>query len=367
MKILHRLASLKVFFLVSVLFVGLITLSTRILESQATLYPDTDGDGITDKLELFAGLNPNEDECQPRKCRGISVQGSIDGEYLLLLMGQNLSMQEKAFDDVSKIESLKLVFKEYIQFSPSYIKIGLYTYGKNKCSSVEEIHSPFKQISKSNIFKELDSLQPSGNNSVVAGLEKLREDLKDKKGKFNILVVMDSMDTCNGNLSAAIRSFDSLNKFRTGIKFYFVGLGFPKSQVQEMEKLTLETNSKFIPVNSLYELRKIFDPPFREVINSLRGMVCLQVELDDLIRCESNKINQLRRLSVKKLMNPINKDFSPEEKDYFLQQIPVVEQNSKLKLETYDLYKKDISNTYQKRIIEISKIITLERDYQRSP
>lgn len=367
MKTFHNDTSRRLILFSSLFLIILTVFSSKILESQATLYPDSDGDGITDKLELFAGLNPNEDECQPRKCRGISVQGSIDGEHLILLMGQNSTMKEKAFDDITKMESVKGVFKEYIQFSPSYIRIGLYTYGKNGCSSFEEMQSPFKQSSKSILFRDIESLQPSGNNSVVAGLERLKDELKDKKGKFNILVVMDSMDTCGGNLSAMLKSFESLNTFRTGIKFFLVGIGFPTNKIQELERVALETNSKFIPVSSHYELKKIFDPPFREVINSLRGMVCLQVELDDLIRCESNKINQLRRLSVRKLMNPINKDFSPEEKDYFLQQIPVVEHNSKIKLETYDLYKKDISNTYQKRIIEISKIITLDRDYQRSP
>lgn len=328
--------------------------------SQSSLFPDSDGDGITDKLELFAGLNPNEDECQPRKCRGISVQGSIDGEYLILIMGQNLSMQEKFSDESSKLDSLKSVFKDNIQYSPNYIKIGLYSYGKNGCSSLDEIHSPFKQNGKSNILKELEVQQPSGKNSVASTLEKLRDDLKDKKGKFNILVILDSLDSCNGNLKEAIRNLNSLNNFRTGIRLYFVGMMLDKLQSEELEKITNSTTSKFINVNSLAELKRIFDAPFREVINSLKGIVCLQVELDDLIKCESNKINQLRRLSSKKLTNPINKNFSPEEKDYFLQQIPVVESNSKLKLETYDLYKRDTSMTYQKRIIEISKIITID-------
>jgi len=77
-------------------------------------------------------------------------------------------------------------------------------------------------------------------------------------------------------------------------------------------------------------------------------------------RCESNKINQLKRISLKKLSNPIDKDFSIEEKDYLLQQIPAVESRSKIKLKTYDQFKKDSSGNYQKKIIELSKIINLE-------
>ena len=95
--------------------------------SQAILFPDSDGDGITDKLEIYAGLNPKEDECQPRKCRGISIQGSINGEYMILLLGQNLSMQDKSFDGVTKLDSIKSVVKDYVQNSPNFIRIGFLT------------------------------------------------------------------------------------------------------------------------------------------------------------------------------------------------------------------------------------------------
>jgi hypothetical protein len=331
-----------------------------VLFSQAISFPDTDGDGITDKLEIYAGLNPKEDECQPRKCRGISIQGSINGEYLILLVGQNLSMKEKGFNGESKLDSIKSVVKEHIQYSPNFIKIGAYTYGRQGCSSLDEIQSPFKSGSKSYLIKEIESLNPLGSSSIATSLDRLFEELKDKNGKFNILIIGDGSDTCEGNVSQSLQNLLGLNSFQRGIKVFFAGVNLSPEKSIELGKIFDSPHSKFIAVNSNGDLKKIFDHPIKEVINSLRGMVCIQVELDDLIRCESNKINQLKRISLKKLSNPIDKDFSIEEKDYLLQQIPVVESRSKIKLKTYDQFKKDSSGNYQKKIIELSKIINLE-------
>jgi hypothetical protein len=327
-----------------------------VIISQAISFPDTDGDGITDKLEIYAGLNPKEDECQPRKCRGISIQGSINGEYLILVFGQNLSMKEKGFNGESKLESIKSVVKEHIQYSPNFIKIGAYTYGKQGCS-LDEIQSPFKSGSKSNLIKEIESFYPSGSSSIALSLDRLSEELKDKNGKFNILVIGDGSDTCEGNISQSLQNLLGLNTFQRGIKVFFAGVNLSPEKSIELGKIFDSPQSKFVAVNSNGDLKKIFDHPIKEVINSLRGMVCIQVELDDLIRCESNKINQLKRISLKKLSNPIDKDFSMEEKDYLLQQIPVVETKSKIKLKTYDQFKKDSTGNYQKKIIELSKII----------
>ena len=331
-----------------------------VLYSQGILFPDSDGDGITDKLELFAGLNPNEDECQPRKCRGISIQGSINGEYIIVILGQNLSMQEKEFEGISKLDSIKLLYKDFIQYSPNYVRMGTYTYGKNGCSALDEVQSAFKNGSKSGLIKEIEILQPSGKSAISESLDKLRDELKGKKGKFNILVILDDIDTCGGNLETSVKKLTAMNNFRTGVKVFFAGIKLAKPKAEVFEKLSTDNSVKYMPIENSTDLKKIFDPPIKEIINSLRGMVCLQVELDDLIKCESNKINQLKRISIKKLNNPIDKDFSAEEKDYFLQQIPVVELNSKIKLEAYDLYKKDSSNNYQKRIIELSKIVNTE-------
>ncbi len=341
------------------LFSLLFLLFSSILLSQALLYPDSDGDGITDKLEIFAGLNPKEDECQPRKCRGISIQGSINGEYLILLIGQNLSMKEKGFEGDSKLTSVKSILKDYIQYSPNFIKMGAYSYGSQGCTSFNELQSPFKNGSKSSLIKEIDSLQPQGSSSIAYSLDKLSEELKEKVGKFNIMVIGDSSESCEGNLKQSIQNLLALNSFQRGIKVFFVGMQI-SIEKPELENLFESPQSKFIPVDSYSDLKKIFDYPIREVINSLRGMVCIQVELDDLIRCESNKLNQLKRISIKKLNNPIDKDFSMAEKDYFLQQIPIVESKSKIKLRTYDLFKKDASLNYQKKIIELSKIIALD-------
>ncbi len=344
------------YFLIFISFFIFISISF----SQSILFPDSDGDGITDKLEIYAGLNPKEDECQPRKCRGISIQGSINGEYMILLLGQNLSMQEKSFDGISKLDSLKMVVKDYVQNSPNFIRIGAYTYGKQGCSAYDELQSPFKSASKSNLIKEIDSLQASGNSSIALAVDKLRDELKNKKGKFNILLIVDDLNKCEGNLSDSLKKLMSLNTFQTGIKVFIAGIDLTKDKITELEKIADESNVRFMPINSVVELKKIFEPPLKEVINSLRGMICIQIELDDLIRCEYNKINQLKRISVRKLNNPIDKDFNAEEKGYFLQQIPEVEIKSKIKLEAYDQYKKETNGNYQKKIIELSKIITTE-------
>ncbi len=328
--------------------------------SQAILFPDSDGDGITDKLEIYAGLNPKEDECQPRKCRGISIQGSINGEYMILLLGQNLSMQDKSFDGVTKLDSIKSVVKDYVQNSPNFIRIGAYTYGRQGCSAFDELQSPFKNVSKSNLIKEIENLQATGSSSIALTVDKLRDELKNKKGKFNILLIIDGLNKCEGNLSDSLKKLMALNTFQTGIKVFITGIDIPKDKIGELEKIAEENNVRFSLINSSSELKKIFEPPLKEVINSLRGMICIQVELDDLIRCESNKINQLKRISIRKLNNPIDKDFNAEEKDYFLQQIPEVEVKSKIKLEAYDQYKKETNGNYQKKIIELSKIITTE-------
>jgi hypothetical protein len=318
---------------------------------------DKDGDGVYDKLEIAAGLDPDFDECQPKKCKGLTINGITGEEYLIIILDQSLSMEENFKDNLDRMNASKIIIKDYINRSPNFLKLGMYTYGKNDCSALDEVRSPFSNYSKDELINDLEEIKPRGSTPIAATLNKLAEELKDKKGRFNILLVTDGVESCDGDPIAAAKNLISINTLDTGIKLFIAGLQIPKAQAKELEKIAIASQGSYYPINALDEVKDLFEPPLQEIIKNLKGLVCLQIELDDLIRCENNRINKINLVYNKKLINPRNKEFTPDEKDFLRNEIPKLELKSKERLLYFNEVRNLGSDKYKQRIRDLQKLI----------
>ncbi|MCB1143246.1 MAG: VWA domain-containing protein [Leptospiraceae bacterium] len=319
--------------------------------------PDKDGDGIYDKLEIAAGLNPDLDECQPSNCKDVSIYGITGDEYLIIILDQSLSMNDAMTESSTKMQSAKSVVKSFIQRNPPFLKLGMYAYGQNDCSALDEVRSPFTNFSKEELLKDVDTLEPRGSTPIAATLEKLREELRGKKGKFNILLVTDGVESCDGDPVAAAKSLTSINTLDTGVKLFIAGLKIPPGQGKQLEQVAIASQGKYYPIDSEAEFKNIFDPPLKEIIKNLEGLVCLQIELDKLIKCEKDRMNKIRLVSNKKLINPFNKDFTPEEKEFLRIEIPKLETKAKGRIDDYNRIRHEGSNKHKKKIVDLSKLL----------
>ncbi|MCB1178807.1 MAG: VWA domain-containing protein [Leptospiraceae bacterium] len=213
---------IKIF--VPVLFFSL----SIVLISESDLSLDSDRGKVPDYLEKVAGFDPFENECRPKKC-SVNINGLAEQEYFVIILDQSISMEEKFAGESNKMDSAKEIIKEFVDKTPSFIRLGMFTYGKNECSPLDEVHSPFGKGGRKKILSALPDIQPSGATPIGASLSSFRELIQNKKGKFNVLLVTDGQESCEGNPLEEAKKLVDLNDIDLGVNFYVAGVGLEKA------------------------------------------------------------------------------------------------------------------------------------------
>jgi|GEM_PF-487463 hypothetical protein len=342
--------------------VGLIVLIPIISESLGIL-TDADKDGISDALEKYAGLDPKKDECDPTGCSGF-----YGDEYLVMILDQSGSMSEKLGEDtrmeVAKRVSLKLIEK----FPSTAAGLGFYSYGTklpegeeqggedNGCKSFTELQSPFQKLNRKELKEHIQKMQPELGTPLAYSLLKFRESILDKKGKFNLILITDGGESCNGDPVEEAKKLVMLNSKTLAVKLSVIGFGVDDKTAEELKKIAVASEGTYQTVASEEGLEDIFQKPIKDIIASFQGILCLHKQLDKLLLCEQSRDNKLRA-AFNKLNSPMSSPFSEEEKQTLIKYYPQTENYIQARIQSYTKIKKEGTDAYIKRIDEMSKLI----------
>ncbi len=343
-----------------ILFLSLLSIFLFITLSAEPTYSkfvpvDSDKDSLPDFLENAIGLNPNENECKPRKCNQVYGLGQQD--YLIILLDQSQSMSETLEEEtISKMELAKRTIRDYIFQIPDYIKIGIFTFGRKECSALDVVKSPFQRLTKKQILEELEKIKPSGATPIAESLSATYDQIKNKKGRFNIVLVTDGIESCEGNPTASAKALLSLNDIQLGINLSIVGVGVNAKEERELALLAKSVKASYIAVHSEKEFSKIFKSPLQEITENYKNMVCLQAEVDFITLCEKGKLDKAR-LFINKTNSLEYQSLTLEEKKYLNEYFSKIESNINSRVELYHLLKQEGTNKLQSKVNELSELL----------
>jgi Mg-chelatase subunit ChlD len=335
---------------------NLLAISFLIAQAMNPLAQDTDKDGIPDFLEIAAGFNPKENECRPQKCKA-NINGMGEQEYFVIILDQSGSMNNRFTPEKTIMESAKDVIKDFVNKTPSYIKLGMFTFGRNECSPLDYVHSPFDRNGKKAILEALPDLQPAGYTPIGDSLSAFRELIQNKKGRFNVLLVTDGGESCEGKPLEESKKLMELNDVHLGVTLHVAGIGLEKQYAEEFKKIAEISSGKYYDVTKPNDFKNLFKTPMEEIIQSYKGMVCLQAEVDTIIHCENLRLSKLNLFKTKKV-NSFSSEFTDEEKEYINKNFPKMETKINDRVEAYKELKKEGTNKLQSKINDLTKILT---------
>jgi Ca-activated chloride channel homolog len=347
---------MKRFLLVIYLFSTLILCLSLLSQSGKWEPVDTDKDLIPDFIELASGYDPKINECRPKRCK-TNINGMMEQEYFVIILDQSGSMAETLDSGRTRMEGAKDAIRSFVKTMPDHIKIGMFTYGQKECSPLDEVHSPFNRGGRKAITEALESIEPSGLTPIAGSLSAFREFVKDKKGKFNVLLVTDGVESCGGNPVEEAKNLVELNDIHLGISLSIAGIGLNPKETKELLAIAQASNGKYYPVNKEEEFKKLFHSPIEEIIANYKEMVCLQIEVDSILHCENQRLNRIK-LSMNTKASSVSNDMSDEEKKYVKENLPKIEAKIKAKNDSYSKLKREGTNKLQKRINELTKVLT---------
>jgi hypothetical protein len=329
---------------------------------------DEDKDGISDALEKYAGLDPKKDECEPAGCSEF-----YGDEYLVIILDQSGSMAEKIGADtrmeVAKRVSIKLIEK----FPNTAAGLGFYSYGtsagvseessgeNNGCQSFVEWQSPFNKLDRKELKENISKMQPELGTPIAYSLLKFRESILDKKGKFNLLLITDGGESCNGNPVEEAQKLVMLNSKNLMIKLSVVGFGVDDKTAEELKKIAIASEGSYQTITTEEGLEDIFQKPIKDIIASFQGILCLHKQLDKLLLCEQSRDNKLRA-AFNRLNSPAATRFTSEEKETLIKYYPKTEKHIQDRIQSYTKIKKEGTESYIKRIDELSKLLVSPAD-----
>ncbi len=344
--------------LIKILLIILIPAAILVSKGKRITMPDSDGDTYFDKLERAAGTDPSKNECKPKKCPDASINTIDEAEHFIMILDQSGSMSADFGGNESRMEAAKRVVKDFIQNAPNDLKIGLYTYGKSACSAFDEMQNPFEKMDRKKLIEEVGTIQPSGSTPIGDSISKLTEFLSDKKGSFNVLLVTDGGESCNGNPAEEAKKLIELNKNPSvAIRLYIAGIGMSDEDGKELKQVATASQGHYIDIKNSNEMDKIFLTPIQGIVKSLKGMVCLQAEADELIRCESARLNKIKLVYPKKIDLDIPNEFTPDEKEFLKEQLPKLEEKTQDRIEKFMNVKAKRHEDYQDKIHKYSELI----------
>jgi hypothetical protein len=338
------------------------------------VFPDTDSDGFIDILEEMSSLNPKVDECKydqfSKKCKSIDMNGLLEREYFIYILDQSGSMNEK-MDGKTRMDVAKEIVTKYIKnlpenftspYSENPMRLGLYTYGmKQGCEKMEEIQSPFKVLKRKELIEKVQELVPNGGTPIAQTLDEVAGVIKTKNGKFHVMLITDGVESCDGDPIESAKQLVALTEMSRSVKLSVVGLGIPKETEKELQKIALASNGSYHTVNSASEFEEILANPFREMINNLEGLVCLQSVTDQLIECENKRVSKLNSGMIK-LENPFYAKLLYPQKQAVKKSHAEGLKKTNQRLEVYRTLKKEGSKKTKEKINDLSKIVTNIKD-----
>ena len=364
----HNKRQMKI--ILSILIIGLFVFIPVLSESLEILL-DGDKDGISDALEKYAGLDPKKDECDPTGCSGF-----YGDEYLVVILDQSGSMSEKLGDDtrmeVAKRVSLKLIDK----FPATAAGLGFFSYGTklpveegekpesgedNGCKSFVEHQSPFQKLNRAELKEQVSKMVPELSTPIAYSLLKFRESILDKKGKFNLLLITDGAESCNGSPIEEAKKLVMLNSKTLMIKLSIIGFGVDDKTAEDLKKIAIASEGTYQTVASEDALEDIFQKPIKDIIASFQGILCLHKQVDKFLLCEQSRGNKLRA-AFNKLGSHMKTPFSDEEKATLIKYYPHSEKFIEDRIQSYSKIKKEGTEGYIKKIDDLSKLLVSPAD-----
>lgn len=132
------------------------------------------------------------------------------------------SMWGRAGDQM-KIQAARQVMEQVVPQTPSEAAIGLAAYGhrtRGDCTDVEILAMP-GQISREEVLKKINAIQPKGKTPIAATLKLVADKIGGGDAETVMILVSDGLETCDPDPCGVVKALK-----KKGIKFVLHVVGF---------------------------------------------------------------------------------------------------------------------------------------------
>lgn len=132
------------------------------------------------------------------------------------------SMWGRAGDQM-KIQAARQVMEQVVPQTPAEAKIGLAAYGhrsRGDCNDVEILAMP-GQISREEVLKKINAIQPKGKTPIAATLKLVAEKIGGADTETIMVLVSDGLETCDPDPCGVVKALK-----KSGVKFVLHVVGF---------------------------------------------------------------------------------------------------------------------------------------------
>ena len=132
------------------------------------------------------------------------------------------SMWGRAGDQM-KIQAARQVMEQVVPQTPAEAAIGLAAYGhrtRGDCSDVEILAMP-GQISREEVLKKINAIQPKGKTPIAATLKLVADKIGGADAETIMVLVSDGLETCDPDPCGVVKALK-----KRGVKFVLHVVGF---------------------------------------------------------------------------------------------------------------------------------------------
>lgn len=229
---------------------------------------DTDGDFMPDELEKQIGTNPNlsvEDECLPilKNCGQVPDDPEVVKNNIVYALDSSGSMNG-LIDGQTKMALAKKLLKDQLAKDAKLRDLSaLVVYGhkgsnaasdKNlSCSQIETI-LPLSAHTTEEISVAVEKFSPTGWTPIEKALVQASELLQNVKGKKNVLVISDGVETCGGNPVAMAKQLKEQKDTTVSV----LGLNLTAADQAQLKPIAEAGGGTFLNITSGNELNEIW-------------------------------------------------------------------------------------------------------------
>lgn len=170
------------------------------------------------------------------------------------------------------------------------------------------------------------------------------------------------MESCQGDPIAKARELVALNSLERSVKLSVIGLGVPKNIEAELKKIAEASDGSYNTVNSAAEFKQVFVSPFREMVQNLLGLVCMQSVTDKIIRCEERRYSYVEKAYLK-ISNPFSSGLKKEEREILLEERKEITSKKNKRLTLYNNLKTKGSKIFKAKADNLVKFVGKIQEY----
>ncbi len=186
------------------------------------------------------------------------------------------SMWGRAGDQM-KIQAARQVMEQVVPQTPAEAAIGLAAYGhrtRGDCADVEILAMP-GQISREEVLKKINAIQPKGKTPIAATLKLVAEKIGGADAETIMVLVSDGLETCDPDPCGVVKALK-----KSGIKFvlHVVGFGVDDQGKAQLSCLAEAGGGKYFGADDAASLLAAMEQVNKDVAQKIEQAKTTQVK-----------------------------------------------------------------------------------------